>query len=112
MRILTRVALFAVLALFAILVSAPQSSPIEETPINFVISESPDVLQTSIENTGSDFWSEATFNTYVLIVCPYEVSLLKLPQVSRLSYRLFTPNSYINNCWGRRTNANKNNYIA
>lgn len=106
---ITWVLLLAVSMLF---VSAPQSSPIEVTPIDFVNSESPDVLQTSIEDTGSDFWSETTFSTYVLVVCPYEVSILKLPQISLLSYWLFAPNSYTNICWDRRMNANKNNYIA
>lgn len=107
--VITWVLLLAVSMLF---VSAPQSSPIEETPINFVISESPDVLQTAIENTGSDFWSEATFSTYVLVVCPYEVNILNLPQINRLGYWLFAPDSYYNICWDRRTHANKNNYVA
>lgn len=100
------------LAVSMIFVSAPQSSPIEGPPIDFVNSESPDVLQISIENTGSDFWSEATFDAYVLVICPFEVNKLNLPQINRLSYWLFALNSYTNNCWDRRMNANKNNYIA
>ncbi len=113
--------LFAILVLFMVFASAPQSSPIEEISIDIVISESPDVLQTSIENTGSDIWSDANFNTRNTLMptcsmpaCFSEATILKWPRIARLNYKLFTANGYdaYTSYWCRPVEANKNNFIT
>lgn len=104
------------LAVFTIFLSVPQSNSIEETIglVDFVSSDGFDAPEASVENTGSDIWSDAILYSYQPAVYLYGNITLKRPQINWLSFCtwLLTSNSYYNICWDRRTHANKNNYIA
>ncbi len=104
------------LAVFTIFLSIPQSNPIEETIglVDFVSSDGFDAPEASVENTGSDIWSDAILYSHTPVVYLYEVTMSKWPQLDRLNYWLFAANGYdaYISYWCKPARANKNNFIV
>ena len=107
MKIIHWAIMFVILMVFA---GTLQASPIEGISTDIIIENGSDAPEASIENTGSDFRSEANHISYTIVVYYEGTSILKLPQVRRLNYNLFAPDGYAG-YWDVRLNANKNKFI-
>lgn len=87
-------------AAFVLFLLVFQLNPAVEIAIDTAISggldmpQISDVSETSIENTGSDLWSETSGETYDYMVYLCEVNILKLPQISRENYEFASHNLF------------------